>query len=100
MSPLLLALILAPHRNQEITQAQLASRTLGTCDSQPYSPLLTIRAINQVISLGPAGAKTVLDDYFTAHRAGYSVGLYPLVRCIFDVPRHLAYLPPPQIRGF
>jgi hypothetical protein len=100
MSPLLLALILFPNRKQEISQAQLAYRTLGTCDSQPYSPLLTIRAINQVVSLGPTQAKNVLEGYFKVHPAAYSVGLYPLVCCIFDVPRFRGFLPPPAIKGF
>jgi hypothetical protein len=97
MSPLLLAFLLAPANRQEITQAQLAMRTMATADSSPSSPLLTIRAINEVVALGPKQAKTVMDDYFRGTNSDEKSGLYPFIRCIFDIPKPPGYLPTPAL---
>src|SRR6476646_544128 len=86
--------------HQEITQGQLAWRALDSCDSGPYSPLLTIRAINQVVALGPEQASRFLDRYFKHLGENGKGNLYPFIRCIFEVPREPGYLPVPATGGF
>ena len=81
---------------QELTQGQVAWRALDACDRGPYSPLLTIRAINEVVSLGPTQARSLLDRYFKNLGTRGKGNLYPFIRCIFEIPRQPGYLPMPR----
>jgi hypothetical protein len=92
----ILAACLAINR-QEITQQQLTIRALDACDAGPYSPLLTIRAINDVVSLNPQQSRRLLDQYFKKLGLNGKGNLYPLIRCIFDIPRQPGYLPLPKL---
>src|SRR2546421_9907785 len=96
MSPLLLAFILVPTRHQEVTPAQVAERALAECDAKE-STLRTIRTINELVALGSKQARYVLNDYFSRTKSHYNTGLYPLIRCIFEVPRQRGFLPPPKL---
>jgi hypothetical protein len=93
MIAILAALVLSQGR--EITQAQVATRALNACDRGPYSALLTIRAINAVVDLGPQQSRTFLDRYFKSLGSRGKGNLYPFIRCIFDVQRN-GYLALPR----
>ena len=90
---------IALHRSQEISQADLAVRMLDTCDVKPTT-LNTIRAINQVVSLGPAQAKKTLDSFFEDQQNHSHGGLYLFIRCIFVIPRRPGFLSLPKMGKF
>lgn len=69
---------------------------LDTCDANPTT-LNTVRAINQVVSLGPAQAKKTLDDYFENTKLNGKGGLYLFIRCIFDIPKRPGFLSLPTL---
>ena len=84
---------------QEISQADLAVRVLDTCDRNPTA-LNTIRAINQIVALGPEQGKKTLDKYFEDTELNNKGGLYLFVRCMFDVPRKPGFLSMPKLGHF
>ncbi len=85
---------------QELTQGQVTWRTLDACDRGPYSPLLTIRAINEVVSLGSKQSGPFLDRYFKHLGLNGHGNLFPFIRCIFLIPRNPGYLPAPKTGAF
>lgn len=82
------------------TPIQKALQAVAFCDTtDDRSPLPTIHAINALVALGPKKALEVLHYYFQTYKGKDIVhgGLYPLVRCIFQIPGRLGYLPKPML---
>lgn len=58
-----------------------------------FDPLLTVRAVNAVLSLPPECRAAVVREYF---RVG-GLGSIAFVRALFDVPANPGYMPVPEI---